>query len=44
MTKSHNGLPFGTAPTHKAAGRVFFSVVSYYLCKWLDTIIAFMSN
>ena len=22
--KSHNGLPFGTAPTHKAVGRVFF--------------------
>ena len=24
--KSHNGLPFGTAPTHKAVGRVFFAV------------------
>ena len=22
--KSHNGLPFGTAPTHKAVGRIFF--------------------
>ena len=38
MAKSHNGLPAGTAPTHKAVGRVFFAICDLFLSHRLYAI------